>query len=103
MPEQRQSTQRRNGAGQTRLSGREVIERVREEFPELFGGPIEEILGLEPDEDGGWKAMVQVVELSRIPHSTDVLGSYEVTLDNNGELVGWRQSRRYFRNQTNED
>jgi Gas vesicle synthesis protein GvpO len=103
MPEQRQSTQRRNGAGQTRLSGREVIERVRRELPELIGRPIEEVLGLERDDDGGWRVTVQVVELSRIPHSTDVLGSYEVSLGSEGELTGWRQVRRYFRTQTNED
>jgi hypothetical protein len=46
---------------------------------------------------------VQVVELSRIPNSTDVLGSYAVTLDKEGELVGYRRNRRYHRNQADED
>jgi hypothetical protein len=103
MAEQRQSSRRTNSTGRTSLSGREAIERVRRELPELLGRPIEEVLGLERDEDTGWTVTVQVVELSRIPHSTDVLGAYEVSLDNEGELTGWRLSRRYTRSQTDQD
>jgi hypothetical protein len=88
-----------NGRG---LSGRDAIARVREDFPELLGRPIESVLGLERDDDGRWQVMVQVVELSRIPHSTDVLGAYAVTLDSDGELAGYRRARRYHRNQADE-
>jgi Gas vesicle synthesis protein GvpO len=98
--------QRGKGAGSNgssgRLSGREVIARVRRELPELMGQPIESVLGLERD-DGGWSVTVQVVELARIPHSTDVLGAYAVTVDSEGELIGWRRKRRYHRNQADED
>jgi hypothetical protein len=80
-----------------------VIKRVRRDLPQLLGRPIEAILGLEPDEDGGWQVTVQVVELSRIPHSTDVLGAYAVSVDGDGELTGYRRRRRFYRNQTDED
>jgi hypothetical protein len=102
MAEQRRGN-RRNGSGDRSLSGSEVIQRVRRDFPQLLGRPIESILGLERDEDSGWNVMVQVVELARIPHSTDVLGAYAVTLDGDGELTGYRRRRRYYRNQTDED
>jgi hypothetical protein len=85
------------------LSAREAIERVRRELPELLGRPIESVLGVERDDDSCWKVKVQVVELSRIPSTTDVLGAYSVTLDKSGELVGYARSRRYHRNQTDED
>jgi hypothetical protein len=85
------------------MSAREAISRVRRELPELLGRPIESVLGVERDDDGGWKVKVQVVELSRIPSTTDVLGAYSVTLDKSGELVGYSRSRRYHRNQTDED
>jgi hypothetical protein len=85
------------------LTAREAIERVRRELPELLGRRIEAVVGVEADEDSGWKVTVQVVELSRIPHSTDVLGTYTVTLDRNGELIGYRRTRRYHRNQAEED
>ncbi len=95
----RNSKSSRNGA----LSGREVIERVREEFPPLLGRPVETVLGIERDEDSGWTATVEVVELSRIPTSTDVLVAYSVTLDSAGELTGYRRIRRYHRNQADEE
>jgi hypothetical protein len=102
MAEQRRGN-RRNGSGDRGLSGSEVIQRVRRDFPQLLGRPIESILGLERDDDSGWNVMVQVVELARIPHSTDVLGAYAVSLDQDGELTGYRRRRRYYRNQTDED
>jgi hypothetical protein len=85
------------------MSGREAIERVRSELPPLLGHPVDAVLGLEPDEGKGWNVTVQVVELHRIPHSTDVLGTYEVTLDKDGELQSYKRRRRYYRNQADED
>jgi hypothetical protein len=102
MAEQRGSN-RRNGSKNDPLSGREAIQRIQRDFPALLGRPIESILGLERHDDDGWEVLVQVVELSRIPHSTDVLGAYAVTMDSDGELVGYRRRRRYYRNQTDED
>jgi hypothetical protein len=105
MAEQRskrsQNGSRRNARG--RISGREAIERVRGELPQLLGHPVDSVLGLEPQEDKGWSITVQVVELSRIPHSTDVLGAYEVTLDDEGEVTAYKRRRRYYRNQADED
>jgi hypothetical protein len=86
-----------------RLSGRDAIERVRRDFPQLLGRPIEQVLGLERDGNDGWNVTVQVVELSRIPPTTDVLGTYAVTLDNDGEVIGYRRQRRFHRNQADED
>jgi|SRR5437588_4188461 len=102
MAEQRRNN-RRNGRGAGKLSGREAIERVREELPQLLGRPIESVLGLERNDEDGWKVTVQVVEMGRIPPTTDVLGAYAVSLDRDGELVGYRRERRYHRNQADED
>jgi hypothetical protein len=105
MAEQR-TRRSQNGAGRnsrSKLSGREAIQRVRGELPELLGHPVDAVLGLEPDDGKGWNVTVQVVELSRIPHSTDVLGTYEVTLDGRGEIQSYKRRRRYYRNQADED
>ena len=98
MAEQRKTGSQRNG-----LSGREAIERVRRDLPQLLGRPVEAVLGLQRADHHGWTVTVQVVELSRIPTTTDVLGPYEVTLDQRGELLGYRRERRYHRNQTDPD
>jgi Gas vesicle synthesis protein GvpO len=42
---------------------------------------------------------VEVVEISRIPPSADMLGLYEIELDVEGELRGCRRTRRYMRGQ----
>ncbi len=105
MAEQRskrsESSSGRNSRG--RLSGREAIEHVRRELPGLLGHPVDAVLGVEPGDGEDWKVTVQVVELSRIPQSTDVLGTYEVTLDGRGELQAYKRRRRYYRNQADED
>jgi hypothetical protein len=76
--------------------------RVRRELPQLIGRPIESVVGFERAEDDAWCVTVQVVELARIPHTTDVLGDYAVTLDDDGEVMGYRRTRRYHRNQADE-
>jgi hypothetical protein len=88
-----------------RLSAREAVQSVREDFPSLLGRPIESVLGVERvDDDGdGWLVTVQVIELERIPRSTDVLGAYAVQLDKSGELIGYRRRRRYNRSAADED
>lgn len=105
MAEQRSKRSPNGSARNSRggLSGREAIERVRGELPELLGHPVDAVLGVEPGEKNGWNVTVQVVELARIPQSTDVLGTYEVTLDKDGELQAYKRRRRYYRNQADED
>ncbi|HET7051931.1 MAG TPA: gas vesicle protein GvpO [Solirubrobacteraceae bacterium] len=85
------------------MSGREAVELARDSAAELLGRPVESVLGLEPDDGKGWKVTVEVVELERIPRSTDVLGAYVISLDKSGELTGARRERRYYRNQADEE
>ncbi len=105
MAESRGGARRRNGGRGKGLTARDAVQRVREEFPELLGRPVESVLGVQrdDDDDGGWLVTVQVVELRRIPNSTDVLGAYVVTLAPDGEMTGYRRRRRYNRSQADED
>jgi hypothetical protein len=48
----------------------------------------------------GWVVEFEVVEDRRIPSSADILALYEVELDSDGELLGFRRTRRYLRGQT---
>ena len=100
MAESKSSSRRGSNSG---LSAKEAIRRVRRELPALLGRPVESVLGAQRDEDELWQITVQVVELARIPNSTDVLGAYEVTLDKDGELAGYRRRRRYARGQADDD
>jgi len=85
---------KRNG----KLSPVELARAARGQLAELTGRPAESVLGLHKDDDG-WKVTVELVELRRVPNSTDLLGAYVVTLDDDGELVGYERLRRYQRGQ----
>jgi hypothetical protein len=50
--------------------------------------------------DDGWVVDVEVIEDRRIPSTSDMLALYEVELDQAGELVSYRRTRRYTRGST---
>jgi hypothetical protein len=100
---EREGPEEPKGSGRApRLTARQAVSEAREQLTELMGRPVEAVLGVERN-DEGWDVRVQVVELSRIPNSTDVLGSYNVTVNGDGEVVGYRRTRRYYRSQPDED
>jgi len=91
----------RRSSRRAKTSGREAVLQAREQVSELTGRPVESVLGMERDDDG-WLITVQMVELARIPSSTDVLGDYAVRVDDDGEVIGYRRTRRYHRGQADE-
>jgi hypothetical protein len=83
---------KRNG----KPSAADLARTARGQLAELTGRSPESVLGLHKDEDG-WKVTVELVELRRVPNSTDLLGCYVVTLDDDGDLVSYERVRRYER------
>jgi hypothetical protein len=79
-----------------------VAAHAAEELLELTGKAVEGITGLERTDDG-WTIQVEVVEMRRIPDTTDVLALYEVETDSRGNLQGYRRVRRYARGAPGED
>ena len=72
-----------------------------QQLAELTGQKIEGLSGIHRN-DEGWVATAEVLELRRIPETNDVLASYDVTLDDDGSVTGYRRVRRYTRSQTEE-
>ena len=91
-----------NGSGGKIPAGR-AIEEARNLVEELAGKRPEGVSGISHGEDGCWTVSVDVVELSRVPPSTDLLATFEVTLDADGDLVELTRARRYVRGQADED
>ena len=81
--------------------GRVAAEAARQ-LVELTGKDAEGVVGLDRSDDG-WKVEVEVVEVRRIPNTTDVLAMYEVEVDGRGSLQGYRRVRRYVRGVPGED
>ena len=72
-----------------------------EQLAELTGQRVEGLSGVHRDDDG-WVVNAEVLELRRIPETNDVLATYEVRLDDDGSITGYRRVRRYTRTQTEE-
>ena len=91
--------EKRGGKSRRRSSGAALAARAREELSEITGLEAESVTALEPEDDGTWVITVELLELSRIPETDDMLGSYEVQVDEDGEILGYRRVRRYARSQ----
>jgi Gas vesicle synthesis protein GvpO len=76
-----------------------LLSRAREYALQLTGHSVESFSGLAREEEG-WRIGMEIVEVSRVPSTTDVLASYEVVLNGDGELVDFRRAGRYYRNAT---
>ena len=80
----------------------EIVRRARRQLAELTGRSTEGVLGFEQTDDG-WRVTVEVVELARIPSSTDVLAAYDVLVDESGNVRTWHRAGRYIRSRGEED
>ncbi|WP_254863315.1 gas vesicle protein GvpO, halophile-type [Halovivax gelatinilyticus] len=78
------------------LSIREV---VRSTAGDLVGHPFDGVSEISGAEDG-WRAVVEVVERKAVPDTQDVIGRYEIELDEDGTVVGYRRIDRYRRGDT---
>ena len=46
---------------------------------------------------------MEMLELQRVPNSTDLMGCYVVKLDGDGDLLEYKRTRRYQRGQPDEE
>ena len=83
------------------MTGLQIAKRAKEQLVQLTE--------LEPDtvsafieDERGWHVTVEMIELKRIPESTDMLATYETLLDDTGNLLSYQRTRRYLRQQAME-
>lgn len=81
--------------------GGRIVAQAKQQLEEMLGAPVERVTGLDRV-DGGWAVKLEVVEVARVPESTDVLAEYEVTVDEDQNLVSVNRNRRYRRTQIDE-
>ena len=74
----------------------EVLRNARTQLAELTGMDAENVSSFEQTEDG-WSLEIEVLELSRVPDTMSLMASYQVELDPEGQLTGYRRVRRYER------
>lgn len=99
------TTRPRSGEGQSSRSGVKslgaAVQAAMQQFAELTGRMPESVTGARSLDNGdGWSALVDVIELERIPASTSVLATYRVDLDPEGSITSYERLRRYTRGAT---
>jgi hypothetical protein len=78
-----------------------LARRAAAELGGLLGREPEAIVSVDRSDDG-WRIGVEVLEIRRVPDTADVLAEYEVDVDEDGQLLGYRRARRYTRGQVEE-
>ncbi len=76
----------------------DVVRRAQAQLASLTGRRPESVSALRRTESG-WSMEVELVELERVPASTSILGTYQVTVDGDGNLQEYSRIARYHRNQ----
>jgi hypothetical protein len=85
-----------------KLNAQEASRRAGNQIADLTKLKLENIAEVRKT-DSGWLVVATMLELSRIPPSTDVLASYEVSLNAEGDLEGYHRATRYLRDQIGDD
>lgn len=81
------------------MTGPEIARRAKEQLVELTGIKPDTVSGISHEADG-WHVTVELVELRRIPETTDMLATYQALIDDKGNLLSYHRTRRYLRQQT---
>ncbi|MDT0396562.1 MULTISPECIES: gas vesicle protein [Streptomyces] len=86
----------KNSGTTPRRSPMELLRQARGQLAELTGMEAESVSSFEQTEEG-WSLEVEVLELERVPDTMSLMASYQVELDPEGQLTGYRRVRRYER------
>jgi hypothetical protein len=89
------------GDDNNRPTARDLTRSARETIEDLTGYKAEAVTGMQWDGEN-WLVTVDVLELERVPNTTDVIASYVVQLDDQGGLLGYKRDRRYQRGHAEE-
>lgn len=88
--------EKRSNAEERRPAPVEVLREARAQLAELTGLAPESVTSFEQTEDG-WVLEMEVLELARVPDTMSLMASYQVDLDQEGRLTGYRRVHRYER------
>ena len=73
-----------------------LAERAKNQLTEITGLKPVTVTGTFKDEQG-WHITLDMLEMSRIPTATDVLGDYDVLVDEDGNMMKFERKRTRLR------
>lgn len=84
------------------MGAADISERAKVELSRITGLDASHVSAVVNGADG-WHVTVDLIELRRIPASSDVLAAYEAVFAPTGNLLSYRRTRRYSRDQMMEE
>ena len=84
------------------MNANQVVEKARKEFIGLGKKPADGITGLSKTKEG-WTILLEALERKAIPDTMDVLGLYELRMDEEGHLLGLDRKKLRKRGETKEE
>ncbi len=93
-----QSTPPLDGEGDT-ASIIQIRNQVIELSTDVIGRGLDGIIEVTRNDDH-WRAVVEIIERRSVPDTQDILGQYEIELDERGEVIGYRRLEKYRRSDT---
>ena len=81
------------------MNVKEVIFKAKESLPMLTNRELDGVTGISK-EGNEWKVTLELIERKSIPDSSDLLGVYELRLDEEGGVVSFNRSRTRKRGDT---
>ncbi|MEV0891625.1 gas vesicle protein [Promicromonospora sp. MEB111] len=85
----------------SRLTATRAARKAVEQLAGLTGRKLESVVGIHSENDA-FTVVIEAVEDPHVPSTADVMAEYEVQLDEDGELVGYRRQARYVRGSTDD-
>jgi len=96
--ESEESTPSLDGEGDT-ASIIQIRNQVIELSTDVIGRGLDGIIEVTRN-DEHWRAVVEIIERRSVPDTQDILGQYEIELDESGEVIGYRRLEKYRRSDT---
>lgn len=82
------------------LRVRESVEMTAEDIIGRDLDGVLEVTRRDGEDVDGWRVVVEVIERPAIPNTQDILGQYEIDLDDDADVEGYRRIARYRRSDT---
>jgi len=80
----------------------QILESAKSQLSAVTGLKSETVTTASKKENG-WLVGVELLEMSRIPPATDVIGCYEVQVNDEGEVTGFERRRTRLRGEPLEE
>ncbi len=79
-----------------------ILTQTKRQMAAITGLVPETIARFDSEEAGGWSVAIDMVEHRAIPRTNDLLASFEVKLDHEGNVTRWKRTGRFLRSQGGE-